>query len=58
MNHRIFHSREQKNFINRQNEQIFMRLQEIHKVRKALIFDFTSTVTNLNLFLEETSVHK
>ena len=30
--HRVFHAREAKNFINRQNEQIFMRLQEIHKV--------------------------
>ena len=51
-NHRIFHSREQKNFINRQNEQIFARLQEIHKVSK-----FNYTVTDLNLILEKTPVH-
>ena len=35
MNYRTFHTKEKKNFIHRQNEQIFMRLQEIHEVRTA-----------------------
>ena len=32
VNHRVFNIREQRNYINYQNEQIFNRLQEIHKV--------------------------
>ena len=32
VNHRVFNIKEQRNYINYQNEQIFNRLQEIHKV--------------------------
>ena len=38
INHRIFNTREQRKCINHQNEQIFNRLQEIHRVSKLTLY--------------------
>ena len=45
-NHNVFQTREHSNEINRKNERLFVRLQEIHSVSVLHI----ETVTNLCIF--------